>query len=87
MKFSVEVKTIWYSYIRIEVYAMNDENSQVEINKKNKEDFENLMKESSINKDGYWDKKNPIVKFILTILGLAIIVGAIYYITIYFLNK
>ena len=66
---------------------MNDENSQVEINKKNKDDFENLMKESSINKDGYWDKKNPIVKFILTILGLAIIAGAIYYITIYFLNK
>lgn len=59
---------------------------ELEFNKRNREDFEKLMKESSTNLDGYWDKNNPFVKIILLILGVLIIAGAIFYITAY-LNK
>ncbi len=66
---------------------MNEEKDELEVNKKNREDFENLMEESSIKKDGYWDKKNPIVRLLLILLGLIILCGAAYYITMYFLNR
>ena len=55
------------------------EPQELEINKKNREDYENLMKESSTNLDGYWDKNNPFVKIILLVLGIIIVLGAIYY--------
>lgn len=59
---------------------MNKNDNELDFNKKNREDFEHLMEESSINKDGYYDKKNPIVKLILLILFMIIVVGVIYYI-------
>ena len=56
---------------------------ELEFNKKNREDYEQLMKDSSTNFDGYWDRKNPFVIIILFVLAVIIVVGSIYYITTY----
>ncbi len=58
---------------------MNDSQKELEINKKNREDYEKLMKESSTNLDGYWDKNNTFVKLLLLILGIIIVVGVIFF--------
>lgn len=61
-----------------------EKQEEVDINKKNREDYEQLMKESSVNLDGYYDKKNPFVKILLLLLGIVIIGGVIYYALLYF---
>lgn len=61
-----------------------EKQEEVDINKKNREDYEQLMKESSVNLDGYYDKKNPFVKILLLLLGVVIIGGVIYYALLYF---
>jgi len=58
---------------------MNDKD-ELEFNKKNREDYENLMEESSSKKDMYWDKNNPIVKILLGFVGIIILVGVSYYV-------
>ena len=58
---------------------MNDSQKELEINKKNREDYEKLMKEASTNLDGYWDKNNTFVKLLLLILGIIIVVGVIFF--------
>ena len=65
---------------------LDDEEIQeeVDINKKNRENYEQLMKESSVNLDGYYDKKNPFVRILLLLLGIVIIGGVIYYALLYF---
>lgn len=60
-----------------------DDNNELEVNRKNREDYEKLMQESSTNLDGYWDRKNPFVKFLLIGLALIIVVGVIYYVFSY----
>lgn len=62
---------------------MNEDKNELEVNKKNREDFEELMKESSTNKDMYWDKNNPAVKLVLLIIGTIIVVGSAYFIIKY----
>ena len=61
-----------------------EKQEEVDINKKNRENYEQLMKESSVNLDGYYDKKNPFVKILLLLLGVVIIGGVIYYALLYF---
>ena len=61
----------------------NASQGELEFNKKNREDFENLMQESSTQLDGYWDKNNPFVKLILLVLFGIIIAGVVYYILAY----
>lgn len=61
-----------------------EKQEEVDINKKNREDYEQLMKESSVNLDGYYDKKNPFVRILLLLLGVVIIGGVIYYALLYF---
>ena len=61
----------------------NTNNQELEFNKNKREDYEQLMRESSTKTDGYWDKNNPIVKIILFVLFVIIVVGAVYYITMY----
>lgn len=56
---------------------------ELEFNRKNREDYEQLMSDSSTNLDGYWDRKNPFVIIILFVLAVVIVVGSIYYITTY----
>lgn len=65
---------------------MNGENDELDVNKKNKEDFEELMKESSTKKDMYWDSNNPAVRIVLLIVGAIILVGSAYFI-IRFINR
>ena len=60
-----------------------DNSNELEVNRKNREDYEKLMQESSTNLDGYWDRKNPFVKFLLIGLALIIVVGVIYYVFSY----
>ena len=61
-----------------------EKQEEVDINKKNREDYEQLMKESSVNLDGYYDKKNPFVRILLLLLGVVIVGGVIYYALLYF---
>ena len=64
---------------------MNDDKSnELDFNRKNRETYEQLMKESSVKNVGYWNRNNPIVKFILLVLGLFIIGGVLYYLVLYF---
>lgn len=51
---------------------------ELDVNKKNREDYEKLMRESSTNLDGYWDRNNIFVRLILFVLGVIIIVGGGY---------
>ena len=65
---------------------MDEEKEELNVNKKNREDFEELMKESSTKKDMYWDSNNPAVKIVLLIIGAIILVGSAYFI-IRFINR
>ncbi|MBQ6324340.1 MAG: hypothetical protein IJI22_05870 [Bacilli bacterium] len=65
----------------------NKNNQELEVNKKNREDYENLMEKSSTQLDGYWDKNNAFVKLLLLVLGAIIVLGVIYYAGVYFGNK
>lgn len=64
-----------------------NQTEELEINRKNREDYEKLMKESSTNLDGYWDKNNAFVKLFLLVLALAIIAGVAYYVIMYLGSK
>ena len=55
---------------------MNEEKDELEVNKKNREDFETLMQESSTRKDAYWDSNNPAVRIVLLLIGIIIVVGS-----------
>ncbi len=65
----------------------NGNNQELEINRQKREDYENLMKNSSTQLDGYWDSNNAFVKLVLIILGLIIIAGVIWCITTYMSMK
>ncbi len=62
---------------------MDNNNGELEVNRKKREDYEKLMQESSTNLDGYWDKNNVFVKLLLFILGVVIIVGVGYFVWTY----
>lgn len=63
-----------------------NEKDELEFNKKNREDFEKIMEESSSKKDMYWDKNNPTVKLVLALVGMIILAGISYYIVKYFIH-
>ena len=59
---------------------MNEENKEkqeLEFNRRNREDYEKLMDESSTQLDVYCDKNNLFVKLLLIGLFLVIVVGSI----------
>ena len=68
---------------------MNQDNkeNELEVNKKNREDYEKLMKESSTNLDGFWDSNNIFVKLILLVLFIVIVVGSFIILSGYFSGK
>ena len=67
---------------------MNQENDkELEVNKKNREDYEKLMKDSSTNLDGFWDSNNIFVKLILLVLLVIIVVGSFIILSGYFATK
>ena len=63
------------------------ETKELDVNKKNRENYEQLMKESSTQLEGYWDSNNPFVKILLLVLFCLIAVGAVVILVPYFLNK
>lgn len=54
-----------------------DVTTELDINRKNREGYEQLMKESSTQLDGYWDINNPFVKAVLIGLLVVIAIGSI----------
>ena len=54
-----------------------DVTTELDINRKNREGYEQLMKESSTNLDGYWDINNVFVKAVLIGLLIIIAIGSI----------
>lgn len=65
----------------------NNQDNELEVNKKNREDYEKLMKESSTNLDGFWDSNNIFVKLILLVLFIVIAVGSFLILSGYFAGK
>lgn len=63
---------------------MNNENQELEVNKQKREEFEQLMKDSSTKTEDYWDKNNLFVRLLLLILGIIIVLGVIYYALAFF---
>ena len=63
----------------------DNNNKEVDVNRKNREQFEDLMDKSGSNRDVYFDKNNPIVRIVKLILFL-IIVGAFVYYLLTYLN-
>ena len=56
---------------------------ELNVNKEKREYYESLMKKSSTQLDGYWDKNNPFVKLLLLVLLGIIVFGVIYYYHVY----
>lgn len=65
----------------------DNQNNELEVNKKNREDYEQLMKNSSTNLDGFWDSNNLFVKIFLLILLVIIVGGSFFVFFKYFINK
>lgn len=66
---------------------MNDdtnEKQELEVNRRNREDYEQLMADSSTKLDGYWEKDNWFVKALLIGLLIIIVVGTIVVFGAYF---
>ena len=53
---------------------------ELEINKNNQEKFKDIMDNASLTYDSYWDLNNPVIRFILIVLGVIIAAGIFYYI-------
>ena len=75
--------------------AMNNSNNsedmfateEVDVNKKNREDYEKLIEESKTNLDSYYDKNNIFVKILMLGLLVFIVLGVIYYIMLFMANR
>lgn len=65
----------------------DNQNDELEVNKKNREDYEQLMKDSSTNLDGFWDSNNLFVKIFLLVLLVIIVGGSLFVFFNYFTNK
>lgn len=65
----------------------NNEQQELEVNKNKREEYEQLMKDSSTQLDGYWDSNNPFVKILLLGLVVLIAVGAVAILVPYFTGK
>ena len=62
----------------------NNQNAELEVNRKNREDYERLMEESSTSLDDYWDKNNLFVRLLLIGLLIVIAVGSVITVLSYF---
>ena len=54
-----------------------DVTTELDINRKNREGYEQLMRESSTKLDDYWDSNDPFVRYLLLGLLIFIVIGAI----------
>ena len=53
---------------------------ELEVNKRNKQTFKELMDNASYKQDDWWDINDPIVRIVLLILFVIIVAGLLYYI-------
>ena len=61
-----------------------DVTTELDINRRNREGYEQLMRESSTQLDGYWDINDPFIKVLLIGLLVVIAVGSIIIFGAYF---
>lgn len=66
---------------------MDNNDSELEVNKKNREQYEQLMKDSSTKLDGYFEKDNLFVKVLLIALLVIIALGSLIIILPYVFGK
>lgn len=64
---------------------IQSENHESFVNKKNNQEFRNLMERSKKRYDHYWDINNLFIRVILFILFIIIVLGASYYFIMWFL--
>ena len=62
----------------------NENKEELEFNRRNRENYEQLMEESSTKLDGYWDKDNWFVKILLFGLLAIIVIGSLVVFASYF---
>ena len=65
----------------------SEQKEELAFNRKNREDYEQLMDESSTKLDGYWDKNNWFVKILLFVLFAIIVIGCIVIFGSYFASN
>ncbi len=68
----------------IEEENNTDITTELDINRKNREGYEQLMKDSSTQLDGYWDINNAFVKAVLIGLLVVIAIGSLVIFGAYF---
>lgn len=56
---------------------IENDNNEVDVNKRNSEHYETLMKEAGVNLDSYWDKNNIFVRIVLIGLAIFIVIGVL----------
>ena len=64
-----------------------EQKKELDFNRRNREDYEQLMDESSTQLDGYWDKDNLFVKLLLLGLFIIIVVGSVVILGAYFTSN
>lgn len=60
---------------------INDSDNGVDVNRKNQEEYRDLINKSTTDKNLFYDKDNIIVKLILLVLFIFIVVMAFFYIS------
>lgn len=59
----------------------NDSDNGVDVNRKNQEEYRDLINKSTADKSNFYDKDNVVVKIILLVLFIFIAVMAFFYIS------
>ena len=59
-----------------------DLDNDVDVNSENENLYNDLMEESRRKNDDYWDRNNPVIKLLLTILLVVGVIGFIYYLIV-----
>lgn len=65
------------------IYTLDD---ALNVNKKNEQEYLSMVEKAKVNQDDYLDSNNFLVKLLLFILFVVGIIGAIYYIMMWFNN-
>ena len=60
---------------------INDSDNGVDVNRKNQEEYRDLINKSTADKSNFYDKDNVVVKIILLVLFIFIVVMAFFYIS------
>lgn len=60
---------------------INDSDNGVDVNRKNQEEYRDLINKSTTDRSNFYDKDNVVVKVILLVLFIFIVVMAFFYIS------